>query len=118
MSTSWPGEIIGDEHILANPRTVEWGSAPILVRSTKQAGSIKIKAEVQFPGIHAPTPVELEIESVPYDLPMLYRDYEVNEAHRSHGTHESQKTQTLSDSEKAKLLQEVEAQQADFGIQK
>ena len=112
------GEIIGDEHILANPRTVEWGSAPILVRSTKQAGSIKIKAEVQFPGIHAPTPVELEIESVPYDLPMLYRDYEVNEAHRSHGTHESQKTQTLSDSEKAKLLQEVEAQQADFGIQK
>ena len=109
------GEIIGDAAINANPRAVEWGSAPVLIRSTRQAGKIKIKAEVQFPGTHAPTPAELEIESVAYDMPMCF-----TETHKSHKPHEAHKphTPTLSESEKAKMLQEVEAQQADFGIQK
>ena len=106
------GEIIGDAAINANPRAVEWGSAPVLIRSTRQAGKIKIKAEVQFPGTHAPTPAELEIESVAYDMPMCF-----TETHKSHEAHKPH-TPTLSESEKAKMLQEVEAQQADFGIQK
>ena len=103
------GEIIGDAAINANPRAVEWGSAPVLIRSTRQAGKIKIKAEVQFPGTHAPTPAELEIESVAYDMPMCFT--ETHEANKPH-------TPTLSEKEKSKMLQEVEAQQADFGIQK
>jgi len=109
------GEIIGDAAINANPRAVEWGSAPVLIRSTRQAGKIKIKAEVQFPGTHAPTPAELEIESVAYDMPMCF-----TETHKAHEPHKANKphTPTLSESEKAKMLQEVEAQQADFGIQK
>ena len=112
------GEIIGDAAINANPRAVEWGSAPVLIRSTRQAGKIKIKAEVQFPGTHAPTPAELEIESVAYDMPMCFT--ETHEAHKPHKPHEANKphTPTLSEKEKSKLLQEVEAQQADFGIQK
>ena len=112
------GEIIGDAAINANPRAVEWGSAPVLIRSTRQAGKIKIKAEVQFPGTHAPTPAELEIESVAYDMPMCFT--ETHEANKTHKPHEANKphTPTLSEKEKSKLLQEVEAQQADFGIQK
>lgn len=114
------GEIIGDESINANPRAVEWGSAPILVRSTMQSGKIKIKAEVQFPGIHAPAPAELEIESVPYDMPMCYTTmcYVRNTSSSSTTMQTSKASVTLSDAEKAKLLQEVEAQQADFGLQK
>ena len=112
------GEIIGDAAINANPRAVEWGSAPVLIRSTRQAGKIKIKAEVQFPGTHAPTPAELEIESVAYDMPMCFtethKSYEAHKPHKANKPH----TPTLSESEKAKMLQEVEAQQADFGIQK
>ena len=112
------GEIIGDASINANPRPVEWGSAPVLIRSTKHAGKIKIKAEVQFPGVHAPTPAELEIESVPYDLPMCYTiDAGLPNQSRMSGM-TSPAGPTLSDSEKAKMLKEVEAQQADFGIQK
>lgn len=112
------GEIIGDAAINANPRAVEWGSAPVLIRSTRQAGKIKIKAEVQFPGTHAPTPAELEIESVAYDMPMCFT--ETHKSHEAHKPHKANKphTPTLSESEKAKMLQEVEAQQADFGIQK
>ena len=111
------GDIIGDAGINANPRAVEWGSAPVLIRSTKKAGKIKIKAEVQFPGTHAPTPAELVIESIPYDLPMCYSESSIS---RLSGDSRTSRTtsSTLSDAEKAKLLQEVEAQQADFGIQK
>ena len=114
------GEIIGDATINANPRAVEWGSAPVLVRSTRQAGKIKVRAEVQFPGVHAPTPAELELESVLYDQPMCYGSSESHTAHNTHSTHNVHSSQaaTLSDAEKAKLLQEVEAQQADFGLQK
>ena len=112
------GEIIGDASINANPRAVEWGSAPVLLRSTRQAGKIKIKAEVQYPGVHAPTPAELEIESVPYDVPMCFTEVcVVHKPHEANRPDESQKS-TLSDAEKSKMLQEVEAQQADFGIQK
>ena len=112
------GEIIGDASINANPRAVEWGSAPVLIRSTRQAGKIKIKAEVQFPGTHAPTPAELEIESVPYDVPMcLASDVSVTCTTSTTGTTRNN-SPTLSDAEKNKLLQEVEAQQADFGLQK
>ena len=112
------GEIIGDTSINANPRAVEWGSAPVLIRSTRQAGKIKVKAEVQFPGIHAPTPAELEIESIPYDLPMCYSIDSSKTNITSKTSLTSKAAPTLSDAEKAQLLQEVEAQQADFGIQK
>ena len=115
------GEIIGDASINANPRAVEWGSAPVLVRSTKQAGKIKIKAEVQFPGTHAPTPAELEIESIPYDLPMCLSSDTSLTSHTSYTSptsHTSNTSPTLSDEEKARILEEVNAQQADFGIQK
>jgi len=112
------GEIIGDASINANPRAVEWGSAPVLIRSTKQAGKIKIKAEVQFPGIHAPTSAELEIESIPYDLPMCYQESNLSRTSRDSRQSRESSSSTLSDAEKNKLLQEVEAQQADFGIQK
>ena len=113
------GSIIGDATINANPRAVEWGSAPVLIRSMKNAGKIKIKAEVQFPGTHAPTPAELVIESIPSDLPMCYDPNEVTL--RSQSTVSPSTTPvgtTLSDTEKQKMLQEVEAQQADFGLQK
>lgn len=121
FSIEGEGEIIGDASINANPRAVEWGSAPVLVRSTRTAGKIKIKAAVQFPGTHAPSPAELEIESVPYNLPMCYSEAEV--ARGGSGSSVSSPSSksspsTLSEAEKQKMLQEVEAQQADFGIQK
>ena len=58
------GTIIGDASIGANPRAVEFGSAPVLIRATNKAGKIKVKAHVQFEGVHAPTSAELEFESI------------------------------------------------------
>lgn len=109
------GEIIGDGSIYANPRPVEWGSAPVLIRSTKKAGKIKVKARVQFEGTHAPTPAEIEFESVPAKLPFCYID-ENRPAQVISVSKKATSTQ-FSEDEKRKLLEEVDKQQQEFGIQ-
>ena len=118
FSVEGEGEIIGDASINANPRAVEWGSAPVLIRSTRQPGKIKVKAEVQFPGTHSPTPAELELESVPYKLPMCYTITSQNKQAKAADNARQTGSPGLSEAEKAQMLQEVEAQQADFGLQK
>ena len=57
------GELIGDQSILANPKKIEWGTAPILVRSTLNSGKIKIKASIVDEGIHSPLAGDLLFES-------------------------------------------------------
>ena len=59
------GEIIGDATIGANPRIVSWGTAPVLVRSTTKAGTIKLTAQVRNPGKHKPQPCTLEWQTIP-----------------------------------------------------
>ncbi len=116
FTVSGEGEIIGDAAINANPRAVEWGSAPILVRSTRKAGPIHIHAEVQFPGTHAPTPADLDIASTPYDLPMLFTPQAASRTSAARPVPSGLPAGNLSDEEKARMLKEVEQQQADFGI--
>lgn len=113
------GSIIDDGTINANPRQVEWGSAPILLRSTRKAGKIHIRAEVQFPGTHAPTPAELDIESVPYEGSFCFiKQFDKNNSEISNNVVEKHNGIVLSAKEKEKMLKEVEQQQADFGISK
>ncbi|MCL3780698.1 glycoside hydrolase family 2 protein [Prolixibacteraceae bacterium JC049] len=68
------GEIIGDESVMANPKRLEWGTAPILVRSTLKAGKIKIKASVYDPGMHKPAAGELVLESMPSSEAFIYSE--------------------------------------------
>lgn len=110
------GEIIGDEKIGANPRAVEWGSAPLLVRSSSKAGKIKVKAHVQFEGTQAPTAAELEFESVPCSLPFCTMDIQKTKGAKMDGAQKNIKQ--LTDAEKQKLLDEVEKQQTEFGEKK
>lgn len=121
FTVTGPAEIIGQyDNIGANPRQVEWGTAPILLRSTLQPGKIRIHADVLYPGTHSPTPADLEIESVPATLPFCLGDTsKVTTAVKSSGTQTATSTTPqLSDSEKQKMLQEVQDQQADFGVTK
>lgn len=112
------GTIIGDgEGIGANPRQVEWGSAPILIRSTQKAGKIHIHADVTFPGTHTPSPADLTIESVPSAVPLV-TDPSVDKAQRTvrHSGQGKRDSDRLSDEERQRMLQEVQDQQADFGV--
>ncbi|WP_285821188.1 glycoside hydrolase family 2 TIM barrel-domain containing protein [Duncaniella freteri] len=111
------GEIIGDASIHANPRPVEWGSAPVLIRSTRTPGKIRISARVEFPGTHAPTPAEIEIESVPAPFKAVYRD-EKKIGSASVAGRVNTAGSSLSEDEKRRILEEVDLQQQEFGIQK
>ena len=111
------GEIIGDATIGANPRAVEFGSAPVLIRSTRKAGKIKVKARVQYEGTHAPTPAEIEFESVPSLLPACFTEQtrQTDAASIDKERAASSEKKILSEEEKRKLLIEVERQQTEFG---
>ena len=63
------GAIIGDHRIAANPRAVEWGSAPVLIRSTTTAGSITVRARLEYPGITTPQAGAITFDSVPATTP-------------------------------------------------
>lgn len=117
------GHIIGDASIGANPRQVEWGSAPILVQATDTAGEITITVRAAHPGNHAPTADTLVIESVPCPMAKCYKSEELTARYQMPTTIEGKATSpgdnaaTMTDEERRRLLDEVEQQQQDFGIQ-
>ena len=120
------GELIGDASIMANPRPVQWGTAPILVRSTTTPGKIKIRASVIMEGKQMPASGVLELESHPSSMPMIF-----NQGENTKGNEQRQVRQQSVTSEnnsncadEIKRLQmelnryklkEVEQQQTDFG---
>ena len=114
------GEIIGDATITATPRAVEFGTAPVLIRSTRKAGKIKVKAHVQFEGTQAPTAAELEFESIPAELPFCYVEQAVTSPTVKTGfiNSKSEGKVQLTEEERQRVLDEVERQQTEFGTEK
>lgn len=119
FSVEGEGKIIGDERIGANPRSVEFGSAPVLIRATRTAGKIKVKAHVLCEGTLAPTASEIEFESIPSKIPFCFIEQksstEVSPESKKNGVGANKIK--LSDEEKTKLLNEVDLQQMEFGVQ-
>lgn len=112
------GKIIGDAKIGANPRAVEFGSAPVLIRSTKTPGKIKVKVRMLYEGAHSATPAEIEFESISSAHTFVYLEEEGGKNLKSSQTQTNKSGQPLTDEEIKKALDEVEKQQTDFGIQK
>ncbi len=111
------GRIIGDgDNIMANPRIVEWGSAPILVQATDTPGKITITARSYYEGTYAPTADTLTIESKPAALPMCYTEKADKKAVSSRQNITDNK-QKMTEDERQRMLEEVSRQQVDFGIQ-
>ena len=112
------GAIIGGPEIAANPRQVEWGSAPVLIRSTHKAGEIRITARPTFDGPHAPTATTLTIKSVPADMKHCYNE-EAPKVQRPGNLSATPAvpTKQMTEEERRKSLEEVERQQQEFGIQ-
>ena len=112
------GRIIGDASIAANPRAVEWGSAPVLIQSTNKAGKITIIARSQWPGTYAPAADTLTIESIPYEGRQCYKEAPAKNSNISGNPRlpESSSQPTMTEEEKRRTLLEVEQQQKDFGV--
>ena len=118
FSVDGEGRIIGDASIAANPRAVEWGSAPVLIQSTNKAGKITIIARSQWPGTYAPAADTLTIESIPYEGIQCYKEVPAKNSNISGNPRlsESSSQPTMTEEEKRRTLLEVEQQQKDFGV--
>lgn len=111
--------IVDNGRISANPRTVEWGSAPLLIRSTHEAGDIAIVARAAHDGNHAPTADTLIIRSVEPTLPSCYMDNSsldvmFGQMDPENGNIPAKK---MTEEERLQMLEEVNKQQQEFGIQ-
>lgn len=108
------GEIIGNAYTGANPRTVEFGSAPVLIRSTINPGKITVKARAEYQGEYAPAPAEISFESVAPAFPLVYEEKPwKSESDRQFQGQNFNSGKT--DAEKNESLKEVELQQTQFG---
>ncbi|MDR2839724.1 MAG: glycoside hydrolase family 2, partial [Paludibacter sp.] len=112
FSVEGEGEIIGNDLNGANPREVEFGSAPVLVRSTATAGKIRITASPLFQGEIAPQAVSIEFESIAPKYKLLYNDKPQKNSALPFVNSFNRK---LSADEIRKSLEEVERQQKEFG---
>ena len=112
------GRIIGDASIFANPRAVEWGSAPVLIQATDKPGKITITAHASFGGAHAPAADTITIESVPASLPSCYTD-KLSCGVKAAVSREENNNEAprMSAEELRRTLEEVNKQQMDFGVQ-
>ena len=116
FSVEGEGRIIGDASILANPRVVEWGSAPVLIQATDKPGRITIHARSAFSGVYAPAEASLTIESVAAELPKCFTDKPTYKSART-ASPSAAATNQMSDEDRQRTLEEVNRQQMDFGIQ-
>ncbi len=111
------GRIIGDgADIMANPRKVEWGSAPVLIQATDRPGKITITARSYYEGNYAPKADTLTIESVAPALPACFTDKPTSTQADKQTSRQTVK-QAMTNEERQRTLEEVNRQQADFGIQ-
>ena len=119
FTVSGEGHIIGDgEGIMANPRHVEWGSAPVLIQATDKPGKITITASSAYEGTYAPTPATLTIESEAPALPSCYTDKPTSTQASKQTNMRAGNHQTMTEEERRRTLEEVNRQQAEFGVQK
>lgn len=118
---------MGDTEVLSNPAPVRWGCAPVLIQSTLKPGKIKISASVLLEGSQMPVSAELEIESIPSILPLLYNKNEAAVITKNSSTTErssAMKTEAEREIERLQRelniikLKEVEKQQQEFGERK
>lgn len=115
-----PGELVTSKETFTNPREVQWGTAPILVRAKAQTGNIKVKASVVPNGTHTPMSAELIIPTTKAIHPLIADEDELNlqlKTHRNQQNLSSYDRGQSSDEARKQSqmrLKEVEKQQSDF----
>lgn len=117
------GRLIGGAEIAANPKPLVWGSAPILVQATRQAGEITVTAQMQFGGMQKPESATLTFNSVPAQLWQMFdvktaSEISKRDALTNSALMKKANSFNLSTEEREKIereLKEVEELQKKFG---
>lgn len=79
FSVEGPAELVASTTSMTNPKRVEWGTAPVLLRTTTQSGTIRVHATVAWNGLETPLPATLELQSLPAEHPMVFTPQQSNE---------------------------------------
>ena len=123
FSVEGPAGIVGQESGFVNPKQVEWGTAPVLIRSGLYPGKITVHAGVVLSGSQMPLAGELTFESVAPGFRMLYDEQEAGKTETvsplritEQETHVKLKKEILKLQQElnALRLKEVEKQQGEF----
>lgn len=119
-----PGQLVANGETFTNPRPVQWGTAPVLVRASVQPGDIKIRASLVWQGKHTPVSAELVIPVRKPAHPFVADKNELKLTVEGNGHAGERRVIESSDSEKRLhelqqelnrlKLKEVEQQQSDF----
>ena len=119
-----PGQLVASEETFTNPRPIQWGTAPVLVRATTRSGEIKVRASVVWQGKHTPVSAELVIPVRQAAHPLVADAEELKCTEQGNSHAGEKRTVVASDCEKRihelqqelnrLKLREVEQQQSDF----
>lgn len=107
------GNIIGTSEIMANPRKVEWGTAPVLIRATDTPGSITVKASVVHDGAYAPQVADVTFFSIASPIPLIYNEKSSNIVDQA--TFDNNRN-SKSESELKKKIVELEKQLNNYKL--
>ncbi len=66
------GQLLGNEQNGGNPVNIEWGTAPVLLRTTTKCGSIKVRAQLVRGGNMTIDGAEIVLHSVSPEYPLLF----------------------------------------------
>lgn len=114
FSIEGEGRLVANEATHTNPRAVEWGTAPVLVRTTLRPGKVKVRAAVDSPGLQMPLQGELEFEVLPALYGAIYNEEDragVSELISTGDSGEEVEQRSRLNQE----LKSVELQQTEFG---
>lgn len=109
------GILLGSPEMMSNPVRAEWGTAPIILRSTLRPGKIRVRASVLLEGANTPASGEIELESVVPDCDQLYEAADLPAKTVSRHAAASPASASQSREATEALLREVERQQSEFG---
>ena len=129
FSIEGEGRLVGSEQEYANPAEIIWGTAPILVQSTHNAGKIKVYAEMDYKGSQRPVSGYVEFSSQPSEHTSVYSEkgmnaYEEQVDNVNMRTDVSSSAELQQEIEKLRLelntlkLKEVSTRQSEFNTAK
>lgn len=119
FEVSGEGCLIGDQSIGANPRKVEWGTAPALIRSTTKPGKIKVTAKLDDRYFHSAEEAAIEIESILSPFELLYVEEPAANWDVSSGNNKVEVKKTIDSNlidELQKQLKEVQYELNEFKL--
>ena len=113
------GSMIAENEPWANPRRIDFGTAPCLIQSTIKAGKITVRAHTLFEGENTVLPATITFESIPSQDPLLFSETSLTQTTKKGETimkalRESDKARELRFEQNQIKIKAVQEQQTKF----